>query len=237
MSSVTGEGRIIFALDCADEKEARKWVERLWPEIIFFKVGLELFLAAGWQIVEQIQSRGGKVMLDLKFLDIPNTVTRAVQQCVGRGISFITVHGHLDTVKAAIKGREKDPMQILAVTLLTCQADLSGFNLKKEVQQEKAKRMLVKRARDSWNAGCDGLVGSSLDAKILRDEFGEEPILVTPGVRDKDDVKNDHIRSSDAATAIAAGSDYLVIGRPIRLAEDPLAKVRLIKEQIAGISQ
>lgn len=220
--------RIIFALDLANEKEARKWVERLLPEIVFFKVGLELFLATGWSLVEHIQSKGGKVMLDLKFLDIPNTVTEAVRQCAGRGISFITVHGYPDTVAAALKGRDRDSMKILAVTLLTSQASDGNF--------QTAQELVVARARDSLKAGCDGLVASPLEAKVLREGFGKEPILVTPGIRDEGDIKNEQRRSSDAATAIATGSDYLVIGRPIRLAKDPLAKVKLIKEQIAEIT-
>ncbi len=169
-------------------------------------------------------------MLDLKFLDIPNTVTKAVKQCARRDISFITVHGHFDAVAAAVEGKDNgDSMKILAVTLLTSQADIrtSAFQTVQE--------LVAERARASLRAGCDGLVASPLEAKVLRAKFGKEPILVTPGIRDETDDKNEQQRFSDAASAIAAGSDYLVIGRPIRLAEDPLAKVKLIKEQIAGV--
>lgn len=218
--------RIIFALDCANKKEAQSWIDRLWPEVRFFKVGLELFLSAGWPIIEYIQSKGGKVMLDLKFLDIPTTVTKAVQQCAGRDITFVTVHGYRQTVAAAVEGKGKDSMKILAVTLLTSQANVAS--------SQTAEELVLARAKDSLTVGCEGLVASPLEARILRERFGQKPILVTPGIRDREDAKNEQQRFTDVATAVAAGSDYLVVGRPIRLAAEPLAKVKLIKEQIAA---
>ena len=219
--------RIIFALDCPDARQAHDWIDKLWPEIRFFKVGLELFLAAGWPIVEHIRRKGGGVMLDLKFLDIPTTVTRAVRQCTGRGIAFITIHGTRQTVAAAMDGKGDDSMKVLAVTFLTSQMEAKGFSL------QAAEETVMERARAC--SGSDGLISSPTDVAALRREFGSEPVLVTPGIRDSTDSSDDHIRTADAALAIAAGSDYLVIGRPIRLARDPLGKVKLIKEGIDAV--
>lgn len=216
------EERIIFALDCASADEAYKWVELVGGEIRIFKIGLELFLAAGWQLVEGIQERGGKVMLDLKFHDIPATVAGAVRQVKGRQICFITLHAYPAAIAAAMQAKGDDQMQVLAITLLTSQADNST-------------ELVLARARDSIAAGCDGLVASPLEAAALRTEFGNEFTLIAPGIRSAADAADDQKRTADAAAAISKGSDYVVIGRPIRLAADPLAKVRSIKQSIAAV--
>ena len=218
--------RIIFALDCADTKQAYAWIDKLWPEIRFFKIGLELFLASGWPLLEHIRRKGGGVMLDLKFFDIPATVAKAVHQCTGKGITFITIHGNKQTVAAAMDGKGEDSMKILAVTFLTSQMKGEGHS------KQNAEEIVIERAREC--VGCDGLISSPLEVAALRKEFGPDPILVTPGIRDSDDPPDDQERIANAEAAISAGSDYLVIGRPIRLAREPLKKIKHIKEAIAA---
>ncbi len=227
--------RIIFALDFADPLEAAAWVEKLGSRIKFFKVGLQLFLAGGWPVVDQIIKRGSKVMLDLKFFDIPETVHQAVQQLRNHGVTFTTIHGNDAIIKAAM--RDKAELQILAVTVLTSfdEGDMRQMGLTGRVED------LVRiRARRALASGCDGIVSSPLEAAALRRELGHNFFVVTPGIRPvtKDDkqetAQDDQRRTASPGQAIINGSDYLVIGRPIRTAVEPLALVDSLQQEIAA---
>lgn len=224
--------RIIFALDFATGDEARHWVQKTDSDIKFFKVGLQLFLASGWSIVDFITGRGNKVMLDLKFFDIPETVSLAVKQLADKGVSFATVHGNRPIIEAAVKA--KGDLKLLAVTVLTSfdEADMIEMGMTKPVSD-----LVVARARNALELGCDGVVSSPLEVAALRAGFGEKFFIVTPGIRpglNRDMAKDDQKRVATAKDAIQNGADHVVIGRPISKSDSPLETIRLIYDEIAA---
>jgi orotidine-5'-phosphate decarboxylase len=229
MPSIPLDERIIFALDFADPRLALDQVERLDGRIKFFKVGLQLFLAGGWPVVEAIVKRGNKVMLDLKLYDIPATVRLAVAQFADRGISLTTVHGYGPVVEAALAA--DSGVRILAVTVLTSMGseELTELNYQGTVED-----LVVARAKKVLALGCDGLVCSAMEATRLRRECGPEFIMVTPGIRPADAAANDQQRIATPGRAIRDGADYLVIGRPIRDAEDSAAAIGAIQQEITA---
>ncbi len=232
MKNIALNERIIFALDFPEPALARQWVERLDNDLKFFKVGLQLFLAGGWPVVEYIIGRGNQVMLDLKFFDIPETVRLAVRQIRDHGVSFATVHGNEAIIEAAVA--EKQRLKILAVTVLTSfdESDMRALGLTGSVQD-----LVRVRAQKALRLGCDGLVSSPLEAAALRQEFGANFFVVTPGIRpglNRDSETDDQRRVATAQQAIVNGADHVVIGRPISTAPDPLALVRQLQGEIAA---
>ncbi|HBI16217.1 MAG TPA: orotidine-5'-phosphate decarboxylase [Desulfobulbaceae bacterium] len=227
--------RIIFALDFPEPELAAQWVRKLDSHLRFFKVGLQLFLAGGWPVVEDIIGRGNKVMLDLKFFDIPETVHLAVRQLQNRGVSFATIHGNRPIIEAAVA--DKGEMKVLAVTVLTSfdESDMVEMGFTGSVRD-----LVLIRARKALALGCDGVVASALEATPLRDELGKNFLVVTPGIRpglNRDVERDDQRRVATALQAIADGADHVVIGRPISTAPDPVAAVAAIQEEIArGLS-
>ncbi len=231
MNTIPLNERIIFALDFSDPKEAEKWVEKVDCKIKFFKVGLQLFLAGWWPVIDQIADRGNKVMVDLKFFDIPETVNLAVQQLKNRGATFATIHGNDPIIKAAVK--EKNDLKILAVTVLTSfdESDMIEMGFTKTVED-----LVLIRARKALTLGCDGIVSSPLEASKLRKDFGSNFLIVTPGIRpglNRDIEKDDQKRVATAKQAIINGADHVVIGRPISTSPDPLYTIQTIQEEIA----
>lgn len=231
MKNIQLNERIIYALDFSDPVEAVQWVEKLDSKLKFFKVGLQLFLAGGWPVVEHIIDRGNKVMLDLKFFDIPETVHLAVQQIKDKGVNFATIHGNDPIIRAAVK--EKSDLKLLAVTVLTSfdESDMLEMGFTKKVED-----LVLIRAKKALELGCDGIVSSPLEASALRDEFGSNFFIVTPGIRpglNIDLEKDDQKRVATAKKAILDGADHVVIGRPIRTSPDPLYTVQTIQEEIA----
>jgi len=223
--------RIIFALDFADPKVAGDWVRKLDSQVKFFKVGLQLFLAGWWHVVDDIVDRGNKVMVDLKFFDIPETVYLAVQQLQKRNVTFATIHGNRPIIEAAVA--DKTAMKVLAVTVLTSfdESDMIEMGFTGSVQD-----LVLIRARKALELGCDGVVSSALEAGPLRDELGPNFLVVTPGIRpglNRDVEKDDQKRVATAQQAIISGADHVVIGRPISTSQDPLGTVRNIQEEIA----
>jgi len=227
MKPISLSKRIIFALDVETPEEARTWVEKLEGRVKFFKVGLQLFLAGGFDIVEWILKRGSEVMLDLKFFDVPQTVASAVKQLAGRGVSFTTVHGNDAILRAAAEA--KHGVKILAVTVLTSldQGDLNdlGFQCSPE-------ELVLSRARRALQIGCDGVVSSGLEAPKLRQELGENFLVVVPGVRPVENRVDDQKRIVTVRDAFLNGADYVVIGRPIQKAADPLKAAETMQAQI-----
>ncbi|MGH8476893.1 MAG: orotidine-5'-phosphate decarboxylase [Methylococcales bacterium] len=222
--------RIIFALDVDSPQEAERWVEKLESRIGFYKVGLQLFLAGWFPVLEMIQNRGHKVMVDLKFFDIPETVRRAVRELKKRGATFITVHGNEPILKAACA--EPSGSKILAVTLLTSfdESDMREMGLNCSIED-----FVLHRARKALKIGCDGIVSSGLEVQQIRREFGEGFLVVTPGIRPGANVmdqNDDHRRISTPQQAILDGADHIVVGRPIRDAKDPLALVESMQKSI-----
>lgn len=222
--------RIIFALDVDSPEVAKDWVHRLLPRIRFFKVGLELFLAGGWDLVHWIQDQAAEVMLDLKFFDVPQTVQKAVEQVQKHDVSLVTVHGNDSMLQAACT--VQGPARILAVTALTSldAADLRDLGFSCSAQD-----LVLSRARRALELGCAGVVCSGLEVFALREHIGNRLLVVVPGVRPVENTPvDDQKRTVSAGQAMAHGADHLVIGRPIRQAEDPLGIVRQLQAEIAA---
>jgi orotidine-5'-phosphate decarboxylase len=230
MTAIPREERLIVALDVPTAREARALVEKLEGAARFYKVGLELFTAGGYfELIEWLVKRGNKVFADLKLYDIPETVRRAVGNLRGSGATFLTVHGHRSVMEAA--AREKGAMKILAVTVLT---SFDERDLKEMGSTQTVEQLVLARARGAAECGCDGVIASGLEAKVLKATFKERLLVVTPGIRPvagKDDQK----RTVDVAQAFANGADYIVVGRPIRDSADPRAAAAGIQKTISGV--
>lgn len=232
MNNIPLKERIIFALDVSSFDEAKRLVDLLKNEIKFFKVGLQLFLAGWWPVIDYIvRDCKCKVMVDLKFFDIPETVGLAVEQLKGHQVTFATVHGNEPIIEAAVQ--HKGEMKILAVTVLTSfdESDMQHMGFTGTIEQ-----LVLHRAQKAVSLGCDGVVSSGLEAKSLRKSETGSFIIVTPGIRpglNRDVIQNDDQRRiTTAKEAIINGADYVVIGRPIRDADDPVQMVRYIQTEI-----
>ena len=223
--------RLILALDVASADEAKRLVDRIGPEIGFVKIGLELFTAAGPDIVRWAIQNGKQVFLDLKLLDIGETVKRATAAAADLGVRFITTHTGSKTVRAAVEGRGASQMKILAVTILTnfLDSDLEELGI-----QESMPNAVLRRARLAVAWGADGLIASGTQLEVIRMVVGSKILLVTPGIRPAGSSPDDQASVSTPSLALAAGADYLVVGRPIRNAQDPAAAARAIQEEIAA---
>jgi orotidine-5'-phosphate decarboxylase len=225
--------RLIMALDVVDETLALEVVQLLAPRVGYFKVGLELFLAAGFDVVERILDHDCKVMLDLKFYDVPNTVRAAVRQVAGRGASLATVHGDPAIMNAAAEaqGADHGSFGLLAVTALT---SLSQEDLKSMGFGGTLEELVLLRGRQARDAGLAGVVCSPREVALLRRELGWGLRIVTPGIRPRNSAQDDQKRTATAEGAIRHGADHIVVGRPIRLARDPLAAATSILQEIEG---
>lgn len=226
--------RIIVALDFPDAKGAVAFSQRLDPQQCRVKVGKELYTTAGPSLVEQLQRAGFGVFLDLKFHDIPNTVGGACAAAAQLGVWMVNVHalGGRPMMEAAREAvaRAAKPPKLLAVTLLTSMsaADMADVGMSGGPQDA-----VARLARLAQSAGLDGVVCSAQEAAGLRRQCGRDFLLVTPGIRPAEAGQDDQQRVATPRAAIADGADYLVIGRPITRAADPLAALRAIQAEIA----
>jgi orotidine-5'-phosphate decarboxylase len=220
---------IIVALDVDSVEEARTLVARLGERIPFYKVGMELYAAAGMPFVRELLDAGKDVFLDMKFYDIPETVKRAVAQVAATGVRFLTVHGSGPAMRAAVEGKGGSTLKLLAVTVLTSfdRADLLDLGYPCEVAD-----LVALRARKAREAGMDGMVASALDVAAVRAIAGPGAILVTPGVRSPGGAAADQKRVATPAEALRNGADYLVMGRQITRAPDPAAEAARVLEEI-----
>ena len=216
---------IILALDVPSGEIARNFVGKLFPEVGIFKVGLQLFSISGPGIVKWIREKGGEVFLDLKFYDIPNTVALAVRQAVLMRVKMLTLHisGGAAMMEAAVRAADKCVSEkglsrplLLGVTVLTSRDASPGE--------------VVRMAGEGLRCGLDGIVCSAREAAELRAAYGEGFKIVTPGIRPEGAPPQDQKRTATAAEAVAAGSDYLVVGRPVLEAGDPLAALKELKK-------
>jgi orotidine-5'-phosphate decarboxylase len=221
---------IIVALDVESAEEARALVCRLGNHIDFYKVGMELYAAAGMGFARELLDQGKRVFLDLKFYDIPETVKRAVAQVSRTGVTFLTVHAVGSVIRAAIQGREGEGLKLLAVTVLTSfgREDLDDLGYSCEVSE-----LVATRTRQAMAGGTEGVVASPLEAAAVRRILGPGGILVTPGVRSPGRAKGDQKRVATPAEAIRDGADYLVMGRQITRAPDPAEEVSRVMEEIS----
>lgn len=222
--------RLIVALDVPTSDKAKEIVDTLGETVIFYKLGLELFMAGGYfELIDWLIERNKKVFVDLKFFDVPETVAAAVRQLNHRNVSFATVHGNDNILKAAV--REKKDVKVLAVTVLTSldRHDLAELGFDCDVQ-----KLVLSRARNAFQVGCDGVISSGLEASVLRSDLGDNFIVVTPGIRPVDNDKvDDQKRTVDVEEAFRNGADYIVIGRPIRNAANPRKAAQEIQKRIA----
>ena len=233
MSTPTARQRCIVALDVPDDDSALSLVEELGSAAAFYKVGLELFAGGyGRRLVEQLAARGLQVFADVKLYDVPQTVARATRQLAGSGAHFLTIHGDDAIMQAAVASAE-ERIKILAVTALT---SMNEQDLRQLGYGGTISDFVLDRARRAQAAGCAGVICAGGEVAMLRRALGEDFLLVTPGVRRAVDAAGDQKRTATPRAVIAAGGDYLVVGRPIRDAPAPAqALAEIIREIEAAL--
>jgi orotidine-5'-phosphate decarboxylase len=223
--------RLIVALDVPSIAHAEALVQRLGGEATFYKVGLELVLAGGLALVRELVRAGKQVFLDMKLLDIGNTVERATRAAAATGVTFLTVHAQdRKTLAAAVAGKKGTSLKILGVTVLT---NLNAADVHEQGIGEAPDELVARRAALARAAGCDGVVASGREARRVRTVLGPELALVTPGVSLSGDPAGDQARVTTPQAALADGADHLVVGRPITAAADPEAALAAFLRAIA----
>ncbi len=222
---------IIIALDLESADEARALVRNIGGACRFYKVGLELYAAAGRSFVEELLGEGNQVFLDLKMYDIGETVKRAVAQVAKLGAQFLTVHSVPQVMRAAMEGASGTQLKLLAVTVLT---SLDDDDLHEMGVASSVAELVEKRVRQTVEAKVHGLVCSPLEVAKVRQMTGPDTILVTPGVRSAGAAVGDQKRVATPKQAIASGASYLVIGRQVTRASDPAGEVNRILTEIVG---
>ncbi|WP_038125900.1 orotidine-5'-phosphate decarboxylase [Thiomicrospira pelophila] len=231
---MSSSSRVIVALDFANQADVFKLVDQLDPTQCKLKVGKELFAIAGPGLVEQLVSRGFDVFLDLKYLDIPNTVAMACKAAANMGVWMVNVHAlggpnMMTAAKEAILSADHQPI-LTAVTILTSfdPAQLNAIGLSGSIQDN-----VVRLAKLAQSSGADGVVCSAQEATELRKHVSKDFCLVTPGIRPAGSKTDDQKRIMTPVEAVQAGSDYLVIGRPITQSSDPLASLLEINQSLS----
>src|SRR6267154_3898080 len=231
-TNIAPRDRLIVALDLPGVTAAEAMIARLGDSVTFYKIGYQLAYAGGLPLVRQLADRGKKVFVDLKLHDIGNTVARGVESVAALGATFLTVHAYPQTMKAAVEARAGSDLKILAVTVLTSydDGDLHAAGYRFGVSD-----LVEARAQQAQVLGIDGLVCSPEEAGAVRKVVGHQMDLVTPGIRPAGSATGDQKRIMTPARAIAAGADYLVVGRPIIEAADPKAVADAIQAEIAPV--
>ena len=231
--------KIIFALDVEHFQEAQKWVTLLKDRVGIFKVGKQLFTHTGPKVIDMIRQKGQNVFLDLKYHDIPNTVAKAGEEATKLNVTMFNLHalGGFEMMKKTVEASRAAAKKlgipkpiILAVTILTSMDEeaLKEVGVQVPILDEVGRLALL-----SMKAGIDGVVASPQEISVIRQRCGEKFIIVTPGIRSPTDKKDDQKRTLSPKEAVAAGANYLVIGRPIKEAKDPLEAVQRIVEDIS----
>jgi orotidine-5'-phosphate decarboxylase len=237
MSKPVTDPKIIVALDYPQATPALELAARLQPQLCRLKVGKELFTAAGPQLVGQLMQRGFEVFLDLKFHDIPNTVAQACKAAAALGVWMVNVHAlggrrMMEAAQEALANVDRPP-KLIAVTVLTSmgQDDLAELGIGDPPAQ-----LVLRLAQLARNSGLDGVVCSAQEAALLRRECGEAFCLVTPGIRPAQSGMDDQMRVMTPQAALENGASYLVVGRPVTRAEDPLRALQEISRQIGDVA-
>ena len=226
------EDRLIVALDVPTAAEARALAAALQGVASFFKLGWWLLLAPGFDgLLAALLDAGNRIFLDAKIFDIGETVRHGAARAAERGVSLLTVHGDAGIIRAAVEGRGDSPMRILAITVLT---NLDDAGLHDLGYAEGVEATIRRRARLAVECGADGVIAAASDHpnQIRRQAGSERLLVVTPGIRLAGDARDDQKRTGTPAAAIAAGADYLVVGRPITRSPDPAAAARRINEDM-----
>jgi orotidine-5'-phosphate decarboxylase len=229
-AEIAPRDRLIVALDLPSPELAEAMINRLGDSVTFYKIGYRLAYAGGLPLVGKLADQGKKVFLDLKLHDIGNTVAQGVESITKLGATFLTVHAYPQTMKAAVEGRGASGLRILAVTVLTSYNDddlyAAGYRLG-------VSELVEARAQQAQVLGVDGLVCAPEEAGALRKIVGHQMDLVTPGIRPAGSASGDQKRIMTPGRAIAAGADYLVVGRPVVEAADPKTTAEAIQAEIA----
>jgi orotidine-5'-phosphate decarboxylase len=230
LSAIPPKDRLIVALDLPGVDQAETMIARLGDSVTFYKIGYQLAYAGGLSLVGPLTASGKKVFVDLKLHDIGNTVARGVESLSSLGATFLTVHAYPQTMQAAVEARGSSGPKILAVTVLTSynEADLQDSGYRHTIAD-----LVATRAHQAKALGVDGIVCSPEEAASLRRIVGDRMSLVTPGIRPAGSASGDQKRIMTPARAIAAGADYLVVGRPVVEAADPKAAADSIQAEIA----
>jgi orotidine-5'-phosphate decarboxylase len=230
---MTPRDRLIVALDVADAATARAMVDRLAGHVGMFKVGSQIFTAAGPDFVREVIARGEKVFLDLKFHDIPNTVAGAVSAAGQLGVSLVDVHalGGEEMLEAAVGALPAMGIRLLAITILTSHDEKTLGSIGVSGSVADSVRRLAALAKE---AGADGVVASPQEVALVREACGKDFLVVTPGIRPAGSSRGDQARTATPAAAMAAGADYIVVGRPILEAHDPAAAADAIVRELTG---
>lgn len=230
--SIPVRERLIMALDVPSIPEAQALVEELGDSVIFYKVGMELFMSGDYfGFIEWLKQQNKKVFVDLKFFDVPATVGRAIRALSSKGVDLATIHGNDAIMEAAAK--EKGQLKVLAVTALTSldRGDLDDLGFQCDIRD-----LVLSRAKRALQIGCDGIVSSGLEASMLRQELDHRLLVVTPGIRPVDNrEEDDQKRVVSVEQAFRNGADYIVVGRPIRDAEDRKSMAEKIQMQIQSV--
>ncbi|MBK9078336.1 MAG: orotidine-5'-phosphate decarboxylase [Hyphomicrobium sp.] len=223
--------KLIVALDFPAYDDARHLVDTLGDTVSFYKVGLELLFHDGLALASELKNDGKRVFLDMKFLDIANTVEKAVAAVAGLGFDFLTIHGtDTKTMAAAVKGRGNAPLKLLAVTVLTSldQTDLADQGIAMTPQD-----LVLKRARLALDAGIDGVIASGQEAAAIRAATAPNFLIVTPGIRMPGGEAGDQKRITTPDEALRAGANHIVVGRPITAASNPKSAAESVLQRIA----
>ena len=210
--------RLIVALDVPDISSAKELVATLGDSVVFYKIGLELFMSGNYfELIDWLNEQKKRIFIDLKFFDVPVTVGRAVKQLSDKNVDFVTVHGNNAIMQAATE--QKGALKVLAVTVLTSldRGDLDDLGFQCDVE-----KLVTSRAKRAIQLGCDGVISSGLEAHGLRNSLGQNFLVVSPGIRPVDNrPEDDQKRVVSVEQAFYNGADYIVVGRPIRDAQDP----------------
>lgn len=223
--------RLIVALDVPSTDTARALIDRLGSSVGVYKIGLELLFSGGFQLASDLAAQGARVFVDAKLLDIETTVERATAAIARTGAQFLTVHAtDRKTLAAAVRGRGESGLKLLGVTVLT---NLDTADLGQQEIDQSPRELALHRARLAQEAGFDGVIASGREAAAIRETTGADFLIVTPGIRPQGSAKQDQARAVSPGEAIAAGANYLVVGRPITEAADPRAAAEAIVTEIA----
>ncbi|AKI02828.1 orotidine-5'-phosphate decarboxylase [Hoeflea sp. IMCC20628] len=222
--------RLIVALDVPTVAEAEALVTRIGNEAVFFKIGYQLAFAGGLHLARDLKASGHKVFLDMKLLDIDNTVAKGVENVVGMGVDMLTLHAYPKAMRAAVEAARGSNLCLLGVTVLT---SMDADDLAEAGYAYTPEQLVLRRAAQARDAGMGGIVCSAAEAKAVRAIVGPDMAIVTPGIRPSGTDHGDQKRVMTPAQALQAGASHLVVGRPVSAASDPAAAARAIRLEMA----
>lgn len=227
--TITPKDRLIVPLDLPTVMEAEAMVDNLGDSVSFYKIGHQLAFANGLGFIRELHDRGKKVFLDMKLLDIDNTITKGVENIAKMGVAMTTIHAYPKAMRAAVEAAKDSDLCLLGVTVLT---SMDNEDLKQAGYAHSAKDLVLQRAADASEAGMGGVVASAQEASEISKIVRSEMTIVTPGIRPSGSDIGDQKRVMTPAKAIAAGATHLVVGRPITVSENPKSSAESIIKEI-----